>query len=90
MSRLFFRSMQRRRRANPEIDFIAGIGLQRLPIEVKYRRAAPDDRDTAGIRAFCAKPANGAPFGLVITQSFGGMLGPTVVAVPASTFLLLR
>jgi hypothetical protein len=57
---------------------------------VKYRRGKPERSELAGIDAFCAKSAYSANFGLVITQTTEGPIGDHAIAVPASTFLLLR
>lgn len=74
----------------PEVDFILTVGTNRIPLEVKYRRGAPQRSDLAGIRSFCGKPAYAAPFGVVVTQTAEGLIGDDAVAVPLSTFLLLR
>ena len=74
----------------PEIDLVLTIGTNRIPVEVKYRRDKPDKAALAGIESFCAKPAYSAPFGIVVTQTVEGPIGDKVIAVPASTFLLLR
>ncbi|MCC7294200.1 MAG: ATP-binding protein [Phycisphaerales bacterium] len=74
----------------PEVDFVLTIGTARIPVEVKYRRSAPGGTDLAGIHAFCRKKAYGADFGLVITQTAEGPIGDKAIAIPASTFLLLR
>lgn len=66
------------------------IGADRLPVEVKYRRNSPGSNDLGGIETFCSKPAYSADFGLIITQSAEGPIGDKAIAVPASTFLLLR
>jgi predicted AAA+ superfamily ATPase len=74
----------------PEIDLVLTIGTGRIPVEIKYRREAAEKRDLAGIRTFCEKPAYAAEFGLVITQTSEGPIGDKAIAVPASTFLLIR
>lgn len=74
----------------PEVDFILTVGMNRIPLEVKYRRSPPDGSALAGIRSFCGKPAYAAPFGIVVTQTAEGLLGDDAVAIPLSTFLLLR
>ena len=78
------------RATEPEVDFVLTVGTRRIPIEVKYRRSAPSSADTVGLAAFCAKAAYGADFGIVVTQTAEGDLGNNLIAVPASTFLLLR
>ncbi|MGH8587889.1 MAG: ATP-binding protein [Gammaproteobacteria bacterium] len=78
------------RSAEPEIDYVITIGEQRLPIEVKYRRRV-DFRDTHGLRAFVEKAHYRAPFGLLLTQQDVVTVDdPRIVAMPLSTFLLLR
>lgn len=74
----------------PEVDLILTIGTSRIPVEVKYRRDNPDKEALAGIESFCAKTAYSAPFGIIVTQTTEGPIGDKVIAVPASTFLLLR
>ena len=41
------------RSMEPEVDFVLTVGLQRIPVEVKYRRRV-DQRDTMGLRSFSA------------------------------------
>ncbi len=78
-------------RANePEVDFILTIGTNRIPLEVKYRRSVPGKAEVAGIDAFCGKQAYSAPFGLIITQGAEGPVGERAIALPASTFLLIK
>lgn len=74
----------------PEVDLTLTIGTHRIPVEVKYRRGAPGKGDAVGIEAFCGKSAYAADFGLIVTQSAEGPVGDRAIAVPASTFLLLR
>jgi|GEM_PF-169562 predicted AAA+ superfamily ATPase len=74
----------------PEVDLVLTIGTGRIPVEVKYRHDDPIDSDLVGINAFCQKKAYAADFGLVITQSFEGSIGDNAMAIPASTFLLIR
>ncbi len=77
-------------RANePEVDLVITIGTNRIPVEAKYR-ASQESRDYAGIEAFCAKRSYSADFGIVITQRFAGLVAPNTIAIPMSTFLLLR
>jgi predicted AAA+ superfamily ATPase len=78
------------RKGEPEVDLVLTIGTTRIPVEIKYRRDKPDLAAIAGIESFCSKPAYAAPFGIIVTQSFDGILGDKVIAVPAATFLLLR
>ncbi len=74
----------------PEVDFVLTLGAARIPVEVKYRRGGPGGIDCAGIEAFCGKAAYAAKFGLIITQTAEGPVGENVIAIPASSFLLLR
>lgn len=74
----------------PEVDLVLTIGTGRIPVEVKYRRGKPDKASVAGIESFCGKAAYEAPFGVIVTQSAEGPIGDNAIAVPASTFLLLR
>jgi predicted AAA+ superfamily ATPase len=78
------------RGAEPEVDYVITIGEQRIPIEVKYRRRVDFD-DTRGLRAFVEKAHYRAPFGLLLTQQdVTSVDDPRIVAMPLSTFLLLR
>ena len=78
------------RRNESEVDFVVSVGMQRIPIEIKYRRNLSDKSDCAGVHAFLEKPHYQAPFGIVVTQIREGNLSDNVIAVPASTFLLLK
>ncbi len=78
-----------KRHDEPEIDLVLTIGTGRIPVEVKYRRDAPEKRELAGIDPFCSKPAYAAEFGLVITQTTEGPIKEQAIAIPASTFLLI-
>lgn len=78
------------RAKEPEVDLVLTVGTSRIPVEVKYRRAGPESGDLAGIESFCGKPAYAAGHGLIITQTTEGPIGSHAIAVPASTFLLLR
>lgn len=78
------------RGAEPEVDFVLTIGTLRIPIEVKYRRRVDPHRDTIGLRAFIEKSANNAPFGILITLEETTVPDPRIVAIPLSSFLLLR
>jgi len=79
-----------KRMNEPEIDLVLTIGTTRIPVEVKYRRGRPKTDDLAGIKAFCSKPAYAAEFGLIITQTTEGRIDDRTLAIPASTFLLVR
>ena len=78
------------RNQEPEVDFVLTLGLQRIPIEVKYRRSRPDAGDLAGLRSFCGQAKYNAPFGLLITQELSGTLDDTIVALPAYALLSVR
>jgi predicted AAA+ superfamily ATPase len=78
------------RAAEPEVDFVLTVGVQRIPVEVKYRRQI-DARDIAGLRAFVGKPHYNASFGLLITLTDEATSDdPRTVSLPLSTLLLLR
>jgi len=79
-----------KRTREPEVDFVLTIGTSRIPLEVKYRRDTPGKAEVAGIESFCAKPAYAASFGLIVTQTAEGPIENSALAVPASTFLLLK
>ncbi|MBI5863499.1 MAG: ATP-binding protein [Planctomycetes bacterium] len=74
----------------PEVDLVLTIGTQRIPLEVKYQRGGVAESDAAGVRSFCGRAAYAAPFGLIVTQSAEGPVGGYAIAIPASTFLLIR
>jgi predicted AAA+ superfamily ATPase len=78
------------RAKEPEVDLVLTIGTGRIPVEVKYRRSKPDKAALAGIESFCGKSAYAAPFGIIVTQTTEGPIGDKAIALPASTFLLLR
>ena len=79
------------RGADREVDFILTVGDRRLPVEIKYQRRIDPVRDTIGIRSFVEKSVNNAPFGLLITQDDTAAVDdPRIVAMPLSTFMLLR
>ncbi len=74
----------------PEVDLVLTVGVQRIPVEVKYRRRLGFE-DTHGLRAFLEKAAYHAPFGLLITQEEDpSVADPRIVAVPLSSLLLIR
>lgn len=78
------------REIEPEVDFVLTIGVQRIPVEVKYRRRIRFD-DTYGLRRFIEKAAYNAPFGLLITLTDEKQNDdPRIVEMPLSTLLLLR
>ncbi|MCS6877601.1 MAG: DUF4143 domain-containing protein [Geminicoccaceae bacterium] len=79
------------RSGRPEIDFVATIGEQRLPIEVNYQRRIDPIRDTAALRAFLEELGERAPFGLLVTREAEVQIeDPRIVAVPLPSLLLLR
>ena len=79
------------RRGEPEIDFVLTVGTKRIPLEVKFQQRIDPLRDTEGLRTFLEKAVNNAPFGLLITQSDQfPVMDPRIVAMPLSTFMLLR
>lgn len=74
-----------------EVDFVLTVGAQRIPVEVKYQRRIDPLRDTLGIRSFIEKSVNNASFGVLITQDNTAVVDdPRIVALPLSTFMLLR
>ena len=74
-----------------EVDFVFTVGLQRVPVEIKYQRRIDPLRDTLGLRSFLEKSANNAAFGLLITQDDSATIDdPRIVSMPLSTFMLLR
>jgi predicted AAA+ superfamily ATPase len=67
------------------------VGDVRIPLEVKYQRRIDPLRDTEGLRTFIEKTVNRAPFGLLVTQTDDVSIDdPRIVALPLSSFLLLR
>ena len=78
------------RNQEPEVDFVLTLGLQRIPIEVKYCRGRPNARDLAGLTSFCSQAKYNAPFGLLITQELSGALDDKIVALPAYALLSVR
>jgi len=78
------------RGGEPEVDFIMTIGEQRIPIEVKYRRRITRE-DERGLRSFVERSVYNAPFGILVTPDDDYRSDdPRIVAMPLSTFLLLR
>jgi predicted AAA+ superfamily ATPase len=75
------------RKGEPEVDFVVTVGLQRIPIEVKYTHGRPKAEDWAGIETFCRQPKYDAPFGLLITQNTAGELGEHTIAIPLPILL---
>jgi predicted AAA+ superfamily ATPase len=78
------------RSTEPEVDFVLTVGLQRIPVEVKYRRHI-DCRDIAGLQAFLDKPHYNAPFGILVTLLEEVVSNDTrIVSLPLSSLLLMR
>jgi predicted AAA+ superfamily ATPase len=78
------------RGAEPEVDFVATVGEQRIPIEIKYRRRI-EHSDTAGLRSFIEKAHYNAPFGILLTLGDEAASDdPRIVSMPLSTFLMMR
>ncbi len=78
------------RGAEPEVDFVATVGEQRIPIELKYRNRVTHE-DTRGLRSFIEKSVYNAPFGVLVTlQDDLPFNDPRIVNLPLSTLLLLR
>jgi predicted AAA+ superfamily ATPase len=77
--------------AEPEVDFIITIGEHRIPLEVKYQQRIDGHRDTLGLRAFIEKTVYNAPFGILVTLTDDVTVpDPRIVALPLSSFLLMR
>lgn len=78
------------RSTEPEIDFVLTVGIQRIPVEVKYRRRV-EDRDTVGLRSFLKKPHYNAPFGILVTLLDEVVSNDErIVPLPLSSLLLMR
>ncbi|MCS6779742.1 MAG: AAA family ATPase [Geminicoccaceae bacterium] len=78
------------RSGKPELDYVATVGDQRIPIEVKYQRRIDPVRDIAALRSFVEELGERALFGLLVTRSDGVIVDdPRIVAVPLPSFLLL-
>lgn len=78
------------RGAEREVDFVATVGDQRIPIEVKYRgRITPED--VRGLQSFIEKPVYRAPFGLLVTRDDEPATDdPRIISLPLSTLLFMR
>lgn len=75
----------------PEVDFVLTVGVQRIPIEVKYQRNIDPVRDTSGVRAFMDKTVNRASFAILVTQSDTNLVfDPRIIALPLSSLMLMR
>lgn len=78
------------RKSSPELDFVATVGDQRIPVEVKYRATIDPERDTAGLRTFLAEVGACGPVGLLVTRSDASVgEDRRIIALPLSTLLLL-
>jgi predicted AAA+ superfamily ATPase len=78
------------RATEPEVDFVLTVGLQRIPVEVKYRRRIAFE-DTKGLRSFIEKAHYNAPFGVLVTLEEHVVVDdPRIVALPLSSLLLIR
>jgi predicted AAA+ superfamily ATPase len=79
------------RAEEPEVDYVLSVGEFRIPIEVKYRKHIDSHRDTIGLRSFIEKTVYNAPFGILVTLTDDVRVDdPRIVAIPLSSFLLLR
>jgi predicted AAA+ superfamily ATPase len=79
------------REDDPEVDFVVTIGTRRIPVEVKYRRRIDPLADTEGLRTFLENAAYNAPLGLLISLTDDVAIpDPRIVALPLSSFMLLR
>ncbi|PHR96382.1 MAG: hypothetical protein COA78_28820 [Blastopirellula sp.] len=78
------------RNNEPEVDFVLRIGIEEIPIEVKYRRKKPGKSELAGLQSFCAKKEYDAEFGIIITQEYAGLIEENILAIPAFYFLAVR
>lgn len=78
------------RSTESEVDFVLTVGLQRIPVEVKYRRRV-EDRDTVGLRSFIDKSHYNAPFGVLVTLLDEVVSNDArIVPLPLSSLLLMR
>jgi predicted AAA+ superfamily ATPase len=78
------------RSTEPEVDFVLTVGLQWIPVEVKYRRRV-EDRDTVGLRSFIDKSHYNAPFGVLVTLLDEVVSNDArIVPLPLSSLLLMR
>jgi len=66
------------------------LGILKHPAKLEKLKQQFSPASSAG-RTFLEKSINNAPFGLLITQSDDiQVLDPRIVAMPLSTFLLIR
>jgi predicted AAA+ superfamily ATPase len=78
------------RPGEPEVDFVITQGVQRIPIEVKYRTRVDARMDTEGLRTFIEKSVYNAGFGVLVTQEPLELHDPRIVVVPLSSLLMMR
>ncbi len=79
------------RGAEPEVDFVLGVGDNNIPVEIKYRQRIDAYRDTQGLRGFIEKRAYRSAFGLLITMHDDVEINdPRIIPIPLRTLLLLR
>lgn len=79
-----------KRHNEPEVDFVLTIGMQRIPIEIKYCRRKPSRNELEGIKAFCSQSKYNATFGLLVTQDLAGVIDDCVIAIPAPTLMAVN
>jgi predicted AAA+ superfamily ATPase len=75
----------------PEVNYVATIGDQRIPIEVKHQRGIDPPRDTVGLCAYLEKTVNNASFGWLITRDDATQVDdPRIIALPFKSLLLIK
>lgn len=79
------------RKDAPEVDFVATLGVLRIPIEVKYRRKVDPLRDTEGLRSFLERTVYNAPFGILLTLNDEVEIDdPRIIALPLNSLLIMK
>lgn len=79
------------RGAEPEVDYVMTVGVNRIPLEVKYQARIDEMRDTLGLRAFLEKSVYNAPFGILVTRNDRVTVrDPRIVCVPLPALLMIR
>lgn len=79
------------RGAEPEVDFVLGVGDYNIPVEIKYRQRIDAAKDTQGLRAFIEKRVYRSTFGLLVTMHDDVEVNdPRIIPVSLRTLLLLR
>lgn len=73
----------------PEVDFVITIGMNRIPVEVKYRNSVKREA-FAGLERFMQQEKYNAPFGILVTKNEVRSCPKNVVSLPLSTLLMLR